>query len=442
MDKNIPQIRYAEFTGEWEQVKFSEMAETRRGLTYKPSDVQKNGVRVLRSANISEGKFIKDDNDVFVNREAVNIDCVKNNDILITAANGSQRLVGKHCLVQNVEQNESVHGGFMLLASAQSPEFLNASMDSSWYRDFINFFVAGGNGSIGNLNKADLDNYTLHVPSLPEQEKIGELFRNLDNLIDEEQKRLDKLHAIKAALLQKMFPSDNPGNALNGGGNSLIMNDLQKYNLVITPHPAPNTPAIRFRGYTEPWQKKRLGDVGSTYMGLSGKCKNDFGHGQARYITYMNVYTNTIAKVSGIDYIEIDPSQNKVQYGDVLFTTSSETPEEVGMSSVWLGNTPNTYLNSFCCGYRPTIKNDPYFMAYLMRSNNIRRSFVFLAQGISRFNISKQKAMDIEISFPSLSEQQQIGNFFRTQDEQIAHTARYITSLRTIRTALLQKMFV
>ena len=127
-------------------------------------------------------------------------------------------------------------------------------------------------------------------------------------------------------------------------------------------------PIIRFRGFTDDWEQRKLGEIGSTFTGLSGKTKEDFGHGDARFVTYMNVYSNSIADLAMTERVEIDQTQNSVKYGDIFFTTSSETPNEVGMSSVWLGNTENTYLNSFCFGYRPEVKVNPYYMAMDLQS--------------------------------------------------------------------------
>ena len=168
-----------------------------------------------------------------------------------------------------------------------------------------------------------------------------------------------------------------------------------------------NIPKIRFKGFSDNWKKYKLGEIGTTYTGLSGKNKDDFGHGLANYITYMNIFKNPIADVNEIEKIEIDKSQNTVKYGDVFFTTSSETPEEVGMSSVWLGNKQNLYLNSFCFGYRfnDDTNIDYAFIAYLLRAKTTRKSLEFLAQGISRYNISKNKVMDIYIDNPQKPEQ-------------------------------------
>ena len=133
---------------------------------------------------------------------------------------------------------------------------------------------------------------------------------------------------------------------------------------------------------------------------------------------------------------------NKVLFGDVLFTTSSETPEEVGISSVWLENAENIYLNSFCFGYRPTKEFNPYYLAYMLRSPSIREKITFLAQGISRYNISKNKMMDIEIPIPSIVEQKQIGEYFANLDRLITlHQHKYDTLL-SLKNAILQQMFI
>ena len=189
------------------------------------------------------------------------------------------------------------------------------------------------------------------------------------------------------------------------------------------------------------WEQRKLGDVGTTYTGLSGKAKEDFGHGNGKFITYMNVFSNSVASSEMTEPVEIDDRQNKVISGDVLFTTSSETPEEVGMSSVWLEKSENTYLNSFCFGYRPSIVFEPYYLAYMFRSSSVRKKITFLAQGISRYNISKNKMMNIEIFVPTMSEQQQVGEYFRKLDHLITLHQRKLDRLKNIKKSMLDKMF-
>ena len=167
------------------------------------------------------------------------------------------------------------------------------------------------------------------------------------------------------------------------------------------------------------WEQRKLGEMGQTYTGLSGKAKDDFGHGQARFVTYMNVFSNPISNPEMTEPIEIDPKQNEVEVGDVFFTTSSETPEEVGMSSILLEKRGKTYLNSFCFGFRPSEKIDSYYLAYMLRSESTRAKIILLAQGISRYNISKNKVMEIAVSLPSLDEQKMIGQYFSQLDNLI-----------------------
>ena len=180
------------------------------------------------------------------------------------------------------------------------------------------------------------------------------------------------------------------------------------------------------------WEQRKLGEVGTTYTGLAGKTKEDFGHGDGKFVTYMNVFSNSVASPEKTEPVEIDDRQNKVLVGDVLFTTSSETPEEVGMSSVWLENSENTYLNSFCFGYRPSIPFDHYYLAYMLRSSSMRKKITFLAQGISRYNISKNKMMDIEIPVPAINEQQQIGAYFTNLNDLITLHQREQSTFSTI----------
>ncbi|MEG3308287.1 restriction endonuclease subunit S [Streptococcus suis] len=202
---DFPELRFPEFTDAWKQRKFSDLAEVRRGLTYSPSAIRSHGVRVLRSSNINEDTFVFGEDDVFVDKSVVKIPLVEEGDILITSANGSSRLVGKHSIIKGLPSNSAIHGGFMLLASSKVPCFLNAFMSSTWYHKFIGLYVAGGNGAIGNLNKSDLDEQIVLVPTLPEQEAIGSFFSDLDQLITLHQRQLDHLKLLKKALLQQMF---------------------------------------------------------------------------------------------------------------------------------------------------------------------------------------------------------------------------------------------
>ena len=202
-----------------------------------------------------------------------------------------------------------------------------------------------------------------------------------------------------------------------------------------------NVPEIRFTGFVDPWEQRKLGNCGTTYGGLTGKTKEDFGHGNARFIPYTNVFDNPLTDTKRLEAVEIDSSQNQVVYGDVFFTVSSETPDEVGMSSVWLSDQEDVYLNSFCFGYRQDSTFDPHYLAYMLRSSSVRSNLTLLAQGISRFNISKNKVMELSVPVPSVVEQKQLGQYFTKLDNLITLHQRKFEKLVQLKKSMLDKMF-
>lgn len=158
---------------------------------------------------------------------------------------------------------------------------------------------------------------------------------------------------------------------------------------------------------------KRIEEIGHFFGGLTGKTKEDFVAGNAKFITYVNVFANPSLDISstGVVRIKEGEKQNKIQKGDILFTASSETPEETGMSCVVADELhEDYYMNSFCFGVRlnqPEQYNLGY-LKHLFRSFNIRKDIAKSASGVTRFNISKARFGKILIPFPSLSEQQRI----------------------------------
>lgn len=158
---------------------------------------------------------------------------------------------------------------------------------------------------------------------------------------------------------------------------------------------------------------KPLREIGDFFGGLTGKSKEDFIDGNARFISYMNVYSNPALKLDLPDFVKINDGekQNVVQYGDILFTGSSETPNECGMSSV-VTTKPSEplYLNSFCFGFRlidiNTFNLD--FLKHLLRSYEVRCQIAKTANGVTRFNISKKLFANIMIPVPPIEVQEEI----------------------------------
>lgn len=211
------------------------------------------------------------------------------------------------------------------------------------------------------------------------------------------------------------------------------------------PQDGKTTPQVRFKGFDDEWEKVIVGNMGTTYSGLSGKTKEDFGKGSARFITFLNVLTNAKIDTSILEPVNVveGERQNEVKKGDLLFNTSSETPEEVGMCAVMDEDMKNIYLNSFCFGFRITNENiDSTFIAYLMRSHIGRRIMAILAQGATRYNLSKNSFCKAELLLPkSKEEQAAIAKFLTTFDKLISFQTLRLEKLKQIKYACLDNMF-
>ena len=370
---DAPAIRFKGFSDAWEQRKFSDVVATRRGLTYKPSDIRKNGVRVLRSSNIAEDSFALSDEDVFVVREAVNIDCARANDILITAANGSSRLVGKHTIISGIPEESAVHGGFMLLGTTKEPHFVNASMGSSWYRRFIELFVAGGNGAIGNLNKNDLDNQEIAIPSEDEQKKIGAFFQHLDNLITLHQ-RQPFLHSTPEISLTVQ----------------LI-------------HPF----------YTSSWEQRKFSDI--TFP--AGEKNRDNLPLESYSITNEHGFVPQDEKFeNGGTMREAD----KRMYYIVSPNSFAYNPARINVGSIGYQNIgKNVIVSSLYEVFKTSEDVDDRLLWHWFKSPDFQKLIMQLQEGGVRLYFYYDKLCMGEVSLPSLEEQRKIGKLFDTLDNLI-----------------------
>lgn len=178
---------------------------------------------------------------------------------------------------------------------------------------------------------------------------------------------------------------------------------------------------------------KRLGEIGYFYGGLSGKSKHDFANGNEKFITYMNVYSNLAVDTEISEMVKIgeNEKQNTVKHGDILFTGSSETPDECGISSVLTKETnEKLYLNSFCFGFRLIDKDLllPDFSKYLFRSKEIRKQIKRTASGVTRFNVSKKKMEQVIIPVPPLPVQQEIVRILDNFTELITELTAELTA--------------
>lgn len=417
---NKPSYRFKGYAESWEEKKLGEVtSDLKSGLSRMLAN-EDIGLPVIRANNINDG-YLDISNDIKywyeVDPQGSNTNnyVVEENDILINFIN-SEAKMGTSAIVRFPLDRKTIYTTNILrlrVSEGISSNFIFYIFSISRYINFIKSITKPAVNQ-SSFTTVDFKKFIIFIPSLPEQTAIGSFFQDIDQLISLQQRKLEVLKEQKKTYLKLLFPAKGQ-----------------------------TKPALRFAGFEDVWKEVKLGDVGETYTGLSGKTKEDFGHGEGKFITYVNVFNNPLTDLYGLDSVEIDDKQRRVQYGDVLFTTSSETPEDVGLSSVWMGTEDNVYLNSFCFGYRPQKGIfDLYYLAFVLRSYRVRREFMLLAQGISRFNISKTKVMDMFIHVPSLPEQEAIGSFFQGIDKAIAKQEEKVNQLKESKQTLLRKMFI
>lgn len=160
----------------------------------------------------------------------------------------------------------------------------------------------------------------------------------------------------------------------------------------------------------------------------------------------MNVYQNNQIDEHQYEYVQIlgNEKQSRVSFGDVLFTLSSETASEVGIGSVYLGNSEELYLNSFCFGVHIKQKNKVYpaYMSYLVSSQYFRKFIYPLAQGSTRFNLQKTDFMKKVFMLPTYKRQQQIANVLDALSRKLTTEIEQLSLLQIEKEFLFQQMFI
>ena len=411
--KNVPDIRFKGFEDEWISVLFSNIAKISRGLTYSPSCINTKGVRVLRSSNIVEGNFCIFDNDIFVNEKSVNIPFAHNKDILITAANGSTNLVGKHCLINISNEEKFVHGGFMLIAKSSEPEFLHYSMFSDWYRRFLRVGTTGGNGAICNLNKTELAKNKIFVSKYKcEKTKLSNLFVNLDNNIKTLHKKIASLKQLKSACLISMFPQQGE-----------------------------TVPRIRFKGFDGEW---KICDLKQFAFKVTRKnCDKEFtktftNSAEFGVINQNEYFDRTISNSENIGGYYV------VENNDYIYNPRVSTLAPVGPINRnklgYTGVVSPLYLvfkaNNIDKDYLDVFFNTNLWHRYMKLEGNCGARF-------DRLSISDELFFEMPIILPSNeAEQRQIASYFRNLDIQISEQEKRLEKLKQIKAACLDKMFV
>lgn len=406
-----PKLRFKGYEEEWKKVKLGEIADVCGGGTPSTSCEENWGGNILwfTPAEVGQNKYLAKSSRTITQKgfDESSTVMLPSGTILLS----SRATIGEASIA--VFPCTTNQGFQSLIPKETTSEFVYALVNTLKHA-----LIKESNGSTFlEISGNKVRNLNIKLPSSSEQTSIGEYFKHLDEAINKSESEISKLKQIKKASLQSMFPQ-----------------------------PGETKPKLRFKGFNDDWKEVKLGDLGDTYSGLSGKDKDDFGVGDAKYITFLNVLNNACIDTSALEHVNVknDENQNQVHKGDLFFNTSSETPEEVGMCSVLLEDVSNVYLNSFCFGFRPTTGSfDIQFFSHLMRSEIGRNLMKVLAQGATRYNLSKANFSNSRLAIPaSLSEQQKIGSYFSELDSQISLLSKKLEKLKQVKKGCLAQMFV
>ena len=389
---NVPNLRFKEFQGEWEKCKLSEICTFFSGGTPSSSNKDFYGGNI---AFIRSGELHADSTELFITQAGFDSSSAKMVEVgdLLLAMYGA---TSGDIAVSKIKG--AINQAILCIRTKQNKKFI----ESVWNKHVSKNLRKYLQGGQGNLSADIVKGISFFFPTLKEQEKIANLVSLLDERIATQNKIIGKLQSLIKGLNDTLYAQH---------GDEVMTS---------------------------------FAELGTSYSGLSGKSAHDFGSGKP-FITYLNVYSNNVINENDFQYVAIKDGekQNVVEYGDVLFTLSSETPEEVGIGSVYLGK-EKVYLNSFCFGIHITntkIAFPPY-LSYYVSSTAFRKFIYPYAQGSTRFNLCKADFEKASIKLPTLENQKRIYSILSHIDNKIETERQTLELYNSQKQYLLRQMFI
>ncbi|EFF31503.1 restriction endonuclease subunit S [Enterococcus faecium] len=412
-----PEIRFPGFTEDWEERKLGDMMDVTSVKRIHQSDWTNSGIRFLRARDIVSAAKNEEPSDyLYISEEKYNeyskiSGKVSQGDLLVTGV-GS---IGVPLLITDDNPIYFKDGNIIWFKNEHKID------GNFFYYSFINNKIqkyirdVAGIGTVGTYTIDSGKKTPISLPTYDEQIKIGSFFKQLDNTIALHQRKLDLLKETKKGFLQKMFPK-------NGA----------------------KVPEIRFPGFTEDWEQRKLGEIGNFKNGMNFD-KSAMGHGSP-FINLQNIFgRNVLESIEGLGLAESSEKQ-KAEYnllnGDVLFVRSSVKPSGVGETALVSRDYPGTTYSGFIIRFRPNIEFDNNFKRYIFGTKDVRNQIMAKSTSSANTNINQESLAKINIRLPKIEEQEKIGKFFAQLDQTITLHQRKLDLLKETKKGFLQKMFV
>ncbi|WP_343018661.1 restriction endonuclease subunit S [Bifidobacterium adolescentis] len=409
----VPQIRFAGFTDPWEQRKLGELTEIKDSARIPNRLWREAGVPYIRASDISQedlrGALFIDEEDYAAYKAATG--APEKGDVLF---NGGGE-IGK-AIINGNSSPIYVQGGAVLYARIAHSSLLDARYLVAAFvtQNVVNAIgVLSAGGTMKHFTLQPAKNLPIEVPSIAEQRRIGAFFDRLDSLITLHQRKYDKLCVLKKSMLDKMFPK----------GGSLY-------------------PEIRFAGFTDPWEQRKLGEVASGFEYGLNAAASDFD-GEKKYLRITDIDDQTrefrTDDLSSPDINNPIDDRYLLKEGDILF---ARTGASVGKTYLYKASDGKTYYAGFLIRAHVSDEADAGFIFQSTLTERYKQFVLLTSQRSGQPGINAQEYSDLLLPLPSLMEQRRIGAFFDRLDSLITLHQRKLELLRNIKKSMLDKMFV
>ena len=409
---NVPAIRFKGFDDDWEQRKFSELCDMvtvgiANSATHAYSD---SGIVMFRNQNIKPN-FLDDNDIIHIKPEfesRYKNKRLKKNDLLVARTG----YPGTACVVPEKYENSQTFTTLIARPkNSVNPYFLCQYLNSDiGVKYFESTQIGGGqkNSGAGILNEMPV-----MLPSgIEEESKIAEYFTNFDHLITLHQRKLEKIKIMRKSMLEKIFPQNDK-----------------------------NSPKIRFDGYTDDWEQRKLGDIygsiGNAFVGTATPYYAEQGH---FYLESNNVKDGQINHNSEVfinDEFYEKQKDKWLHTGDMVMVQSGH----VGHAAVIPEELDNTAAHALIMFRNPKEEIEPYFLNYEYQTDKSKKKIENITTGNTIKHILASDMQEFIVDVPKYEEQKVIACYFRNIDYLITLHQRKLEKLKKAKKSMLEQMF-
>ena len=406
---NVPEIRFAGFTDPWEQRKLGELCTFSKGHGYSKADIRDAGTPLILYGRLyTQFESRIEEVDTFAVEQDGSI-LSSGNEVIVPASGETAEDIA---VASSVRRSGIILGGDLNVVTPTSkldPDYTALAITYSKAHDDLAKRAQGK--SVVHVHGNAIAEVEVSYPSESEQKRISSVVLHLDNLITLHQRKHDKLVQLKKSMLDKMFPK-----------------------------PGETEPEIRFAGFTDPWEQRKLGEL-CTFSKGHGYSKADIRDAGTPLILYGRLYTQFESRIEEVDTFAVEQDGSILSSGnEVIVPASGETAEDIAVASsvrrsgIILGGDLNVVT--------PTSKLDPDYTALAITYSKAHDDLAKRAQGKSVVHVHGNAIAEVEVSYPSESEQKRISSVVLHLDNLITLHQRKLGLLRNTKKSLLDGMFV